>query len=277
MAKVKPIKRLRLHSFNNLTKSLSFNLYDVCWAKSAEDRQTYLDYIDEEYNANRLTEILTKVTEIIGANILNIARQDYEPQGASVTILVSEEMDEHLLSQQAADLQAQAEMVGTEVPEAIVGHLDTSHICVHTYPEYHPDGGICTFRADIEVSTCGRISPLHALNYLIREFDSDVLNIDYRVRGFTRDVQGRKHFIDHKITSIQNFIDRDLLDSYQSIDVNVYQERMFHTKLMWKKVDLDRYLFGGREAKLAMTMNERKKVRKRLSKEIREIYEGFSY
>ena len=45
-------------------------------------------------------------------------------------------------------------------------HLNKSHITVHTYPEYHPDEGISTFRADIDVSTCGEISPLKALNYL---------------------------------------------------------------------------------------------------------------
>ena len=38
-----------------------------------------------------LTKILTDVASIIGANILNIASQDYEPQGASVTMLISEE------------------------------------------------------------------------------------------------------------------------------------------------------------------------------------------
>ncbi|PAF11609.1 S-adenosylmethionine decarboxylase, partial [Shouchella clausii] len=42
------------------------------------------------YNADRLTKILKSVTEIIGAHVLNIAKQDYVPQGASVTILVSE-------------------------------------------------------------------------------------------------------------------------------------------------------------------------------------------
>jgi len=31
------------------------------------------------------------VSDIIGANILNIAHQDYDPQGASVTMLISEE------------------------------------------------------------------------------------------------------------------------------------------------------------------------------------------
>ena len=92
------------------------------------------------------------------------------------------------------------------IPETIVGHLDKSHITVHTYPESHPDSGISTFRVDIDVSTCGRISPLRALNYLIHSFDSDIVIMDYRVRGFTRDIRGKKHYIDHKINSIQNFI-----------------------------------------------------------------------
>ena len=68
---------------------------------------------------------------------------------------------------------------------------DKSHITVHTYPESHPDEGISTFRADIDVSTCGHISPLKALNYLLHCFDSDIVTIDYRVRGFTRAVDGR--------------------------------------------------------------------------------------
>ena len=85
------MKKLKLHGFNNLTKSLSFCIYDICYAKTTEERDGYIAYIDELYNANRLTEILSETCSIIGANILNIARQDYEPQGASVTILVSEE------------------------------------------------------------------------------------------------------------------------------------------------------------------------------------------
>jgi S-adenosylmethionine decarboxylase len=118
--------------FNNLTKALSFNIYDVCYAVSEEDRQRYIAYIDEEYNADRLTQILTDVAEIIGANILNIARQDYDPQGASVTILISE--------QPVVD---KAEAKGV-ISEAVVAHMDKSHITVHTYPETHPDNGIAT-------------------------------------------------------------------------------------------------------------------------------------
>lgn len=282
---VKPLKKLRLYGFNNLTKSLSFNLYDVCYAKTPAERQCYLEYIDEEYNAERLTAILTRCTEIIGANVLNIARQDYDPQGASVTILISEEpvrqqadAAEIAQSPEVESISDQIEglMVGDKTTQCLVGHLDKSHICVHTYPEFHPDNGIATFRADIEVSTCGRISPLHALNYLIREFDSDVINIDYRVRGFTRDVNGKKHWIDHKINSIQNYIDRSLLQRYQAVDINVYQEYLFHTKLVWNKVDLDRYLFGGKAAKKDLDQAARRRIKRRLRKEINEIYHGRS-
>ncbi len=46
-------KKLKLDGFNNLTKSLSFNLYDVCYARNASERRDYLAYIDEEYNAAR--------------------------------------------------------------------------------------------------------------------------------------------------------------------------------------------------------------------------------
>ncbi|WJW75851.1 adenosylmethionine decarboxylase [Thiohalobacter sp. IOR34] len=258
-------KRLKLHGFNNLTKTLSFNIYDICYAKTPRHRREYIEYIDEAYNASRLTQILTEVSHIIGANILNIAHQDYEPQGASVTMLISEEP---LLSEE--DLVTR-EQPGP-LPDAVVAHLDKSHITVHTYPESHPDNGISTFRADIDVSTCGRISPLRALNFLIHSFESDILTIDYRVRGFTRDVRGRKHFIDHKINSIQNFMSRDTRDRYQMIDVNVYQENIFHTKMILKEFDLDNYLFGTGVDEL--TPREEREIRKRLQHEMAEIFYG---
>ena len=84
-------EKMRLYGFNNLTKSLSFNIYDICYAKTAREQQDYIKYINEQYNSDRLTEILTKLTEMIGATVLNISKQDYEPQGASVTFLIAEE------------------------------------------------------------------------------------------------------------------------------------------------------------------------------------------
>ena len=256
--------KLRLHGFNNLTKTLSFNIYDICYAQTPEDRQDYIRYIDEEYDAERLTQILTSVVDIIGANVLNIARQDYEPQGASVTMLISEQPVD--TPQDRGDGDASP----GPLRDTIVGHLDKSHITVHSYPETHPDDGIATFRVDIDVSTCGLISPLKALNFLIHQFDSDIVTIDYRVRGFTRDVEGRKHFIDHSISSIQNFLSEDTCNAYQMMDVNVYQENLFHTKMLLKDYDLDNYLFG--DAVCSLSDAERAQVRERLRHEMLEIF-----
>lgn len=270
---IKSLKKLKLYGFNNLTKTLSFNIYDICYAKTLEHRKGYIDYIDEQYNAERLTAILTNVSNIIGANILNISSQDYEPQGASVTMLISEEKiaNSHDHDDDHEDDPNQTESPGP-VPETVLAHLDKSHITVHTYPESHPDDGISTFRADIDVSTCGRISPLKALNYLIHSFDSDIITIDYRVRGFTRDVEGKKFFIDHKINSIQNYIASDTRDQYHTLDVNVYQENIFHTKMLLKDFDLDNYLFG--VTKKELQPGEKKKIKQKVKKEMSEIFYG---
>lgn len=183
-------QKLTLYGFNNLTKTLSFNIYDVCYAKSEREQKDYIAYIDEQYNSERLTKILCDVTEMIGARILNISKQDYEPQGASVNVLIAEkELDEDSI-----DISCNMGHYTAE-HKTVHAHLDKSHVTVHTFPEYHPDNSISTFRVDIDVSTCGTISPLNALNYLIGSFDSDIITIDYRVRGFTRDVLGKKFLL----------------------------------------------------------------------------------
>ena len=264
---IRPIKnQLKLYGFNNLTKTLSFNLYDICYAINPEHRREYIEYVDEEYNAERLTKILTKVTDIIGATILNIAMQDYDPQGSSVTILIAENESR---ADACGDLNKESP---GPMPESVVAHLDKSHITVHTYPESHPDRGVSTFRADIDISTCGQISPLKALNYLINSFNPDISIIDYRVRGFTRDLDGKKYFIDHKINSIQNYISSRTRSLYQMIDVNVYQDNIFHTKMLLKEFDLDNYLFG--TAKQDLKPREKFKIKRLIKREMMEIYTG---
>ncbi len=248
-------EKTKLYGFNNLTKSLSFNIYDVCYAKTAREQLDYIAYIDEQYNSERLTGILTHVTDMIGAKVLNIARQDYEPQGASVTILIAE-----------------GPMFPTPRSETILGHLDKSHVTVHTYPEYHPENSIATFRVDIDVATCGEITPLSTLDYLIGSFDSDIITMDYRVRGFTRDVEGRKLFNDHKITSIQNYIDNATLRKYDAVDINVYQANLFHTKMLIKEIDLQNYLFNTDVYELPPKI--RLEIHDNLRREMIEIFSG---
>ena len=246
-------EKLKLYGFNNLTKALSFNIYDVCYAKTPREQRDYIAYIDEQYNSERLTNILTTLTDMIGAKVLNIARQDYDPQGASVTILIAE---------------------GSMVPagDTVLGHLDKSHVTVHTYPEYHPETCLATFRVDIDVATCGEITPLSTLDYLIGSFDSDIITMDYRVRGFTRSVDGRKVFNDLRINSIQNFISEKTLKKYDAVDVNVYSANIFHTKMLLREIDLKNYLFNLDENDLPPA--KRQEIVDSLRKEMIEIFNG---
>jgi len=262
-------EKLALYGFNNLTKSLSFNIYDICITETQEEREQYIEYIDEMYNSKRLTEILENVTKQIGASILNISKQDYEPQGASVTILISEEE----VPLHALDDSCNRGIL-TPSNKTVVGHLDKSHITVHSYPESHPERGVSTFRVDIDVSTCGEISPLNALDYLIDSFDSDIITVDYRVRGFTRLANGKKVFIDHDIDTIQDYIDENTQSRYKFIDVNIYQENIFHTKMMLKSLDLNTYLFGKTKDELDETLQD--EYLKTLNREMKEIYYGMN-
>lgn len=244
-------EKLKLYGFNNLTKSLSFNIYDVCYAKTPREQQDYIAYIDEQYNSERLTTILTTLTDMIGATVLNIAKQDYEPQGASVTLLIAER----------------------PVPgDTQVAHLDKSHVTVHTYPEYHPETSLATFRVDIDVATCGEITPLSTLDYLIGSFDSDIITMDYRVRGFTRDLNGQKLFMDHPVTSIQDYIDPATIRRYDAVDINVYSANLFHTKMMLKEIDLQNYLFKTDVYELPPM--KRLEIMNNIRREMIEIFSG---
>jgi S-adenosylmethionine decarboxylase len=250
--KLRP-KKVKLRGFNNLTKSLSFNIYDVCYAKSRADRKEYLAYLDEAYSSKRLEHILRGVATRIGATILNISSQDYEPLGASVTVLIAE-----------------GQLTNEKRGVLSLAHLDKSHLCAHTYPETDKRSGISTFRVDIDIATCGKISPLRALNFLIRSLESEVLQLDYRVRGFTRTVRGRKVFIDHKIRSIQQFIAPKIRKRYHRADLNLAQEHIFHTKMLLRDFALDHYLFGTTPKKL--DKGQRRKIKESLTREMAEIF-----
>ena len=246
-------EKIKLYGFNNLTKALSFNIYDVCYAKTARELRDYIGYIDGQYNSERLTNILTTLTDMIGAKVLNIARQDYDPQGASVCILIAEPS---LLP--AGEMQ--------------LAHLDKSHVTVQTYPEYHPETCLATFRVDIDVATCGEITPLSTLDYLIGSFDSDIITMDYRVRGFTRDVYGRKLFNDLNMRSIQDFIAPETLLRYDAVDLNVYGANLFHTKMMVKEIDLQNYLF--KTDAYELPPRTRLEIMDNLRREMIEIFSG---
>ena len=100
--------------------------------------------------------------------------------------------------------------------------------------------------------------------------------MDYRVRAFTRDMDGRKLFIDHDITSIQDYIAWDTLQRYDAIDVNVYQSNIFHTKMLIKEseLDLQNYLFHSDISQLSDS--EKLLITRSLRREMMEIYTGMN-
>jgi S-adenosylmethionine decarboxylase len=259
---------IQLYGFNNLTKSLSFSLYKLHYIDNKEQFLHYNEYIKSHYNSEKLTSLLNDICHAIGGSVLNIASQDYQPHGASVTLMISEE--------------AQPTPLSAAYSESLVAHLDKSHLCVHTYPdellveqeEYSHQvesvqGHVAVFRADIELSTCGVISPLKVLNYIINAFAADVVDIDYRIRGMTRNLQGKMQFTDQKIEHISDYLSPQLLSNYHCENNNLAKQNLFHTRLCRKESALTDNIFSDKKQSLNHLLNSA--LEKLSSKEKQDI------
>jgi|APSaa5957512535_1039671.scaffolds.fasta_scaffold145309_1 S-adenosylmethionine decarboxylase len=244
---------LKLQGFNHLAKSLSLSFYDVQWVAS-ECLVGYRNDIAQRYGPERLSQILTAVTEMIGANILHLSTQKYEPQGTSVCLMVSEERPTDVIDVSGP---------GPAVADRVLAHLDKSHIAAHTYPEDSVVGGVHVCRLDVEVSSCGVVSPLKALNYLLHEISPSVLHADYRVQGFTRDVTGKKYFMDHDIERLSSFVATEIKSQYVYHDGQWPEERFFRLK-MYRPVS-EEYVFSG--------MDNMVQIQSRIQSELQEIFD----
>lgn len=246
-------EKIKLFGFNNLTKVLSFNLYDFCITVNDQQKTDYVNYIHGRYNAEKITEVSTEICRIIDATVLSISKQDYDPVGASTMVLMS-------------DLKGG----GWEKPSPDVSmHLDKSHVCAHTYPDAGDPNGICSFRVDIDIATCGDIIPLKAMDLLFEAFECDVVVIDYVVRGYTRLEDGSKIYNDNKINSIQEFISPKILEDYQfKADMNLDSINTWQTKMMIKEMGAERYLYDPSDIDNPKTAEQMK----RLYMEMKEIY-----
>ncbi len=120
-----------------------------------------------------------------------------------------------------------------------------SHIAVHTYPEGHPDNGLQTLRLDLDLGTCGERSPLRALAPLLEWLDCDVLTLDYRIRGFTRDHRGRKLFNDQPPASITDFLPESRSVRYEIRERHLPEENLLLARMKAKHIDPERHLPAG--------------------------------
>lgn len=250
-------ERVKLSGFNNLTKILSFNLYDFCLTFNDEQKEAYINFIDQKYNARKIAEISEHICQIIEANILSVSVQDYDPVGSSTMVLMSDIKGgkwDQLPDNKVANVSM---------------HLDKSHITAHTYPDANDPQGICSFRVDIDIATCGEIIPLSAVNYLFEAFECDVVYIDYVVRGFTRLEDGRKIYNDQYFNSIQDFIKPEILQNYlYRQDLNLSHENIWQTKMMIKNFGPERYVMDLADVKHP-EINQKMEL---LHREMREVF-----
>ena len=154
--------RLKLHGFNNLTKSLSFNIYDVCYARTGAATANTSSTSTRIYNAERLTEILDRRRG-------HHRRHDAE-RGAPGLRSAGRQRD-HADRRSTARYRAAGTGAEAKGRSRLRWWRTSTRATSPCTPirRRHPDNGISTFRADIDVSTCGKISPLKALNYLIAQ------------------------------------------------------------------------------------------------------------
>ena len=239
---------MQLAGFNNLKKALSFSFYDFVIAVNDAEKESYVRYINTNYSAERISELLKKIVHIIEAEILSLSLQDYEPYGASSMILLG-------------DVKAS----GVDM------HLDKSHITAHTYPDFDNEDGILSFRVDIELSTCGEITPLSSLNTIFDFFDTDIVTIDYNVRGFTRNYEGEHIYMDHTLNSIQEYINTDILKSFKTKDLILQNDNIWQLKLLRTDIKTNEYFSPN------TTLGEEEKTTymKLLNAEMLSIFNGW--
>lgn len=210
------MRNMQLHGFNNLTKNLNISVYKIDYLPldSVALHDKYQTYIQNVFQASMLSEILDNVTEVIGAQVLSRSKQDYQPHGASSTHMIAD----------------------CNESTSLVNHLNKSHICAHTYPDTHQQNETAIFRLDLDISTCGVISPLKALNYLLEHLQWDVVTMDYKVRGFTRDVAGNKHYQDEQMINITDYLLIGLKDTVDIVNDNQAHLYNYHSCLMKKSL-----------------------------------------
>jgi S-adenosylmethionine decarboxylase len=254
MTNITPAEKIKLSGFNNLTKILSFNLYDFCIAFDEKQKENYLDELSKKYCADKIMKYSREVCKIINSEIISESKMDYEPVGASTMTLMS---DVHGSEWEPFS--------GSGVKQ----HLTKSHLTSHTYPDVSAPNGVCTFRVDFDIATCGDIIPLSAINYLFKVFQCDVVYIDYVVRGYTRLECGKKIYNDHQFNSIQDFIDPNILSEYEyHSDLNIPRDNIWQTKMMVKNTDKERFLANKKD----INHPDIDKKLNLLFEEMREVY-----
>ena len=108
------------------------------------------------------------------------------------------------------------------------------------------------------------------LNFVINAFDADVIDIDYRIRGMTRNTSGQKLFTIDKLNNLSDFLSTELTTKYVISEHNLSKQQLYHSKLRRKRVYLDDHLFGARNKSLSK--NEQCLINASIEQEIEQLF-----
>ena len=140
----------------NVTRSLAINAYRFWDQTDGVSIERWFEDLEQQFSADRLSDLVTRLAQSIGAKILSLSSIPYEPYGASAALLVGQE--QHHLA-----------------------HLDSSHIAAHSYFDGNDHFG--QFRLELEISTCGQAHPSNLIGTVVEETMADFVQLDYRIRG----------------------------------------------------------------------------------------------
>ena len=139
------------------------DLYLGFYATFADGEQpSHLACFDRETQLPRLESLLQTVAQHIGATAVAQSSFAFAPSGGSALLL--------------------AEPVQSDASRTANLHLRESHACVHSYPAWQEQSRGWS-RLDFSIATCGGLSPLRALSFLLTQLSWDVVEISYCRRG----------------------------------------------------------------------------------------------
>ncbi len=230
---------LKLYKFNNLNKNINICLYNIYYINNIIEFKKYNQYINNILNSKKIIKILNKICKSINCKIIYINKKKY-CNGINIYILINDNINNKI---------------------TISYNINYIYFNIYTY-NYN---NIYFFKIDINIYTCSIKNPLKSINYIINKFKSNIIVIDYKIRGYNLDINNKKIFLDHKINSIQNFISKNIKKKYDIIDINIYQENIFYTKMISKYI---------KKNFLKFKFNIKNKInKKKLYLILQEIYE----
>ncbi len=221
--------------YYDINKKLNLYIYKIYFFKK-KNKKKILKFFNQKYNFYNLKKIFKKISLIINNKILNIyKKKEYYNNNKILYNLILQ--------------------------------LNKGHIYIYIYYNYI-NNKIFIIKIDLELYIYNIYSPLKGINYLISKFKSDLIIINYKIQGYIKNK--KKNFLNYKINSLQNFISKKYKNIYDILDINIYNENIFHTKMIIKKINIKNNIFNYKNNKF----NKKKKIYilKLIWKKIKKIY-----